>query len=242
MFKSFQNTSRTNGFNGFPALNFQMNNEAYGFTGCTFWLDAAYGTNTQTDLAAVSIWQTRIGGMTFTQATAGNQPRFIATDVTYNNYPIIEFVGTSKRVTSNYSFPLGLTVAAVANYSTINTINSFIGSTQNTYSVFIAGSAAGFNGCGISDGGSIFTGTTENTNVKIFILTKSLIVVNGISEGGTAPTWNTSFQFDQIGMRQANTSASLNGKISEIIMFNYEMTLSDCQRLSTNINSKYAIY
>jgi hypothetical protein len=241
MFKGFQNNRRSNGFNSFPALNFQMNNEAYGFTGCTFWLDAAYGLNTQTDLAAVSSWQPRIGYQ-FLQNTVANQPRLILSDAAYNNFSTVDFNGGSKRLTANYPISLGLTTAIIANYTTIQIVNNVIGSSTSNYSVFLGGSAANFNGCGISDGGNVFSGTTDNTNVKIFILTKSIILVNGVNEAGTPPTWATNFQFDQIAMRQTLTNQSLNGKVAEIIMFNYEMSLSQCQRLSDNINTKYAIY
>lgn len=240
MFKGFQSKSRQ--FNGFPNVNFQVNNEAYGFSGCTFWLDAAYGLNTQTDLAAVSSWQSRIGGINFIQTTAANQPRLILSDPSYNNYSSVEFNGTSKRVTGNYQLSTGLTIALIGNFGTLNTINTAIGSTTNAFSVFLGGSAANYNGCGIADGTNVFSGTTENTSVKVLVLTSSIILVNNSNEAGTPPTWLTNFQFDQIGMRQTNTTASLNGKIAEIVMYSYSMSLSNCQNLSDRLNSKYAIY
>jgi len=252
MFKGFQDTSRSPMFQGFPNLNFQMNNEAYGFSGCAFWLDAAYGLNTQTDLAAVSSWRDRIRGIEFVQATAGNQPRLNTANASYNNYPVIQFFDTARRLNSStddskgLSIPSNFTIALVANYNTSNNANSVFSNGNSGAStltaIVLGGSNAGVNGVAVYVNNSVQgSGTTESTTVKIGIITNTEIVVNGVQEN----TYS-SYTFDkiitQVGGGRSQAVTSLNGNIAEILVFGNTLSSNDCIRLSDNINSKYALY
>lgn len=245
MFKSFQNTSRTNGFNGFPALNFQMNNEAYGFSGCTFWLDAAYGTNTVTDAAAISLWQTKIGGLIFTQATVASQPSYVAADVSFNNYPTIN-TSTNRWMSNNFGITLNAnsTIAFVAKYDSLFG-NILLGTGPNpgqTTMVSLGGSIAGYTGVGWrNSSGTWFTSTVEDANAKIGIISLNDIIVNGANVFNN----NSNTVFPELVMQYIALGAQngyLNGRIAEIIIYNFKMTSNQMIDLSNRLNSKYAIY
>lgn len=245
MFKGFQNKSRQ--FNGFPNLNFQVNNEAYGFSGCKFWLDAAYGTNTQTNLAAVSSWTDKISNTTFTQETAGNQPRYNSSNILYNNLPTIESQGNTRRLENTTGFPLGKTVAFIANYNTISaTINSvysiYYTSNINPYGFFaVGGNSSGVNGVTFRDVNLTYhSGTTESTSVKIVVATPNAIYVNGVKESSS---YNGIGNYS-IGIILGNSTArndSLQGHLAEIISWNNDYTGSETI-ISDRLNTKYAIY
>lgn len=243
MFKGFQNKSRQ--FNGFPNLNFQVNNEAYGFSGCTFWLDAAYGLNTQTDLAAVSSWQSKIGGITFSQTTAANQPRYNAANGSYNNLPTVESQGTSRYLLNLVGTQVGQTVAFVANYNTILNLNPIFSPYNTTTSAFwgvgLGGSAAGVTGVFVRISNTSFVnGTTETTAVKIVVITPSAIYVNGVLENSS---------INQIANRSCNllmssstaNTDSLNGHMAELLFWNNDYSGYETI-ISNRLNSKYAIY
>lgn len=245
MFKGFQNTSRTNGFNGFPALNFQMNNEAYGFSGCTFWLDAAYGLNTQTDLAAVSSWQTRIGGVIFVQNTAANQPIFNLSDISFNNLPTVNANTTNKFMTNNSAISIdnNKTFAWISKPDANGLTDTILGS-NTAYTILLDSGAdnASITGPGVYSSSGSFTGITENTSPKISIWTYSTVVVNGtVEKTGTYTGRNDSFY----NLFRYNTGTSLynyNGRLAELIIYNYKMNSDQMTQLSSRLNSKYAIY
>jgi hypothetical protein len=69
-----------------------------------------------------------------------------------------------------------------------------------------------------------------------------MIVVNGVQEAVFTRVNGVSAILNQIGSASASTTAQLQGQIAEIIAFSSELSLSDCLQLSSNINSKYAIY
>lgn len=252
MFKGFQNNRRSNGFNSFPALNFQMNNEAYGFSGCSFWLDAAYGLNTQTDLAAVSLWTDKIKGVQFTQSTAGNQPRFVLSSVNLNNYPTIENIDGSRFMTAklNTGFNLtsNFTLVWIGKMNVNNNASVIMGNGPNSSEphsiIFHGGTSAGWNGFGYyQNGGFRLQGTTEGTNSRICIITNDTVMVNGVVENTGSigsdfqSTLNVLFKYDTV------SSFALRGETAEIIGWsNFKMTSSQMLTLSSNINTKYAIY
>lgn len=244
MFKGFQNKSRQ--FNGFPNLNFQMNNEAYGFSGCKFWLDAAYGTNTQTNLAAISSWTEKIQGITFTEATAANQPRYNSSNILYNNLPTIESQGLSRRLINTTGVSLGKTLAFVANYNTIINVNvvfsRYFTSITDPFGFFmLGGTATGINGVAYRNNNLTYsTGTTESTSVKIVVFTPNAIYVNGVKESSSS----SDFFIHGIQMIFANSTArsdSLQGHLAEIISWNDDYTGSETI-ISDRLNTKYAIY
>lgn len=246
MFKGFQNTSRTNGFNGFVSSpNFQMNNEAYGISSCIFWLDAAVGTNTQTNLGAISSWRDKFFPYSFIQNTVGNQPRYISSDVAYNNYPVVEFqdINRGLRVSPTTSKILGIqTIAFVANYNTINTRNLVFGdfANGNAYGVGLGGSVAIVTGPYMRTTVAETSATTETTTVKICVFSENLIMVNGVVES-TATNNFKGFTFDAIGY-VTNSANSLDGKVAEIIAYSKSIDSTQASNLSSIINSKYAIY
>lgn len=223
-----------------------MNNEAYGFTGCTFWLDAAYGTNTQTDLAAVSYWKTKVGSSNYIQDTAANQPRLIVSDALYNNNPTIQFHDTARRMNETLN-PLRLsatsTLVMICNYDTINTtVNSILGPTSGNINFFyLGGQAASYTGVGGQFNSLFFQNTTETTSPQIIVFTKNEIYINGsLSISSLTIPFET--QFVQLGCQSSSGASALIGRIAEILLFNYKFDATQVSSISGRLNSKYAIY
>jgi hypothetical protein len=247
MFKGFSDSSRNQEFHGFPNLNFQMNNEAYGFSGCTFWLDAAYGLNTQTDLAAVSSWEERILGMRFVQATAGAQPRLVVSEASFNNLPCIDFYSNSRFMQSFnglVNISKNFTVGVVYQVTSISAgANLLFDSTllANSKTIMLAGNNSSVTGLGIYPQISTAEMATniEDLLSHIGVLTDDEILVDGVQEITGSASFNTSF--DLLGA-SGNTSRRIQGKIAEIIVFNTKLNSSQCIALSDRLNSKYAIY
>ena len=247
MFKSFQDTSALQQFHGFPNLNMQQATSAYGFSGVTFWLDAAYGLNTQTNLGAVSRWQARVGGSVFEQATAGAQPRLILNDANYNNLPSVDAQDIARVMFSN----LGLKINPNISIAVISKVNTNIGNNG----IIGSNSASGGASQGITDGGSLagyngfgyqrfdvvqLQGTTESTNARIKIITSTNVIVNGVNEA--TGTFNDVYEAQYLFQLAGLTSRKLVGSIAEIIAFGYSMTSDEAIALSNNINQKYALY
>lgn len=246
MFKSFQDTSALQQFHGFPNLNMQQATSAYGFSGVTFWLDAAYGLNTQTNLGAVSRWQQRVGGGVFEQATAGSQPRLILNDANYNNLPSVESVDNQRVMSASIGLKLNnqFTIAIISKVNTVNTTNGIIGlpvATNLSTGIIDGGTNTGYNGFGYVRGDVLqFQGTTESMNARIKIITPTNVIVNGVNEStGTLSEVNELTTIFQIGN---STLRRLIGSIAEIIAFGYSMTSDEAIALSNNINQKYALY
>ncbi len=242
MFKGF---TKGQSFKTFPSLNFQMNNEAYGFSGCTMWLDAAWGLNTQTDLGAVSTWQSKVGNVIMTQATVANQPRFNASNSLYNNYPTVESQGTGRYMSTTSAINVGSTVAFVANYNTIVNANNLFAPSNTGTQVFIVGlggTGTGINGVYVRLSSGLYSsGTTENNSVKIVVITPNAIYVNGVLENSSANQINSrDFALLFLGSTSATTD-TLNGYCAELIFWNTDYTGNELE-ISTRLNAKYAIY
>lgn len=256
MFKGFQNTSRSNGFNGFPALNFQMNNEAYGFSGVLYHIDASYGLNTQTNLAAVTLWQPKIGSSYWVQSTAGNQPRLVTSDANFNNNPTIDFYDTSRWMnlfSGSVQVPVSSisTVVWIARMNAVNpdsnSWNTILGNNSsvvnNNYA--LGGTYGNTTGIGYTTNNNSQAMTTiENTNTHIVVMTDTFCIVDGVSVTFNISLLNNfnTFFWNRLGGSRDLTSQSINGQIAEIIIFPYKLTSNQAIALSNNINSKYAIY
>ena len=233
MFKGYNNRQQ----NGFTNLNFNGDYSAYGQSGCNFWLRADFGLNTQTNLGAVSLWQDYVSGFRFEQTTAGNQPRLLTSSASYNNFPAVEFQDTARFMTLiNDSISLR-TIAFISNYDTINQRNVLI--QGSGVAVELGGTNAGINGVSLLSNNITLrsSGTTENTNVKICVISRNIIMVNGVVENSS--TFDIDSSFTQISI--AGTG-SLRGKIGEIIGFSTSLNQDQALAISTQLNQKYAIY
>jgi hypothetical protein len=124
MFKGFSNRQ---GFNGVPNLTFGMNSfSAFDFNQVDFYLDPNYGLNTNVDLQPISFWVDRIRSLTFSEGTASRQPRYIASEPSFNGLPAVEFQSTTRNLfagTEN-GFSVGGTIAFVYK---LNLIPTFVG-------------------------------------------------------------------------------------------------------------------
>jgi hypothetical protein len=263
MFKGFSDSSRNKEFHGFPNLNFQMNNEAYNFSGCTFWLDAAYGLNTQTDLAAVTKWVDRIQNISFEQSTAANQPRLLVSDADFNNNPSIDFYSTARRMnaTSGYGISLSIRNTYAFVYKKISNSTGTSGNritplmvnnpaattAASIYGVFMSRTTStepiDSNTFGVGSNTSTFESSAGgDTNPHIAIVSGLNMVIDGVdvTPGVDWPGAGLATIL-QIG---GNGAANVNSvfKIAEKIVFARNLSLNECIRLCNNLNTKYALY
>jgi hypothetical protein len=250
MFKGFSDSSRNKEFHGFPNLNFQMNNEAFGFSGVTFDLDPAYGLITQTDLAAVSTWRDKIRGFNYVQATAGNQPRLVLSSATFNNNPVIDFFAQNRFLESTHgpTFSDKDTFAFVYQKLSDNT-----GAAPNQTKLFT--STSGVNsGLGFMLKSSLsnsvgwfnnitadYTSTTPyDTNPHIIVISKNAYIDNGTSltPSGSFTTSDMLTVLSGSVLRSSGTFL-----LARIIKYeNNNLSVQEATQLCTNINQKYAIY
>ena len=242
MFKGFP--SKRGQFNGFPNLNFQINNGAYGFSGLIHWYDAAYGTNTQTNGAAITSWQPRVGPYSFLQSTAANQPRFSLSDVYFNSYPAIDFYDTARGMTSQSPLLMGskVSIAFVGYIYSISTNFNLIiyNTTVASYYLVFGGNNANVTGIGIyNDTASFVLRTTiENMLPHIVIFTSQNIIVDGVVAASGTLSYPVAYN------RLSGTAASgaFNGKMAELLIYNQDLDSNKAIALSDNLNAKYAIY
>jgi len=68
-----------------PKNGIRPTNYAYGYSNVIHDFDPKFGLNTATDLAAISYWYDKVNNHKAVQATAGNQPRLILSEVNFNN-------------------------------------------------------------------------------------------------------------------------------------------------------------
>ena len=236
MFKGFSDSSRNQEFHGFPNLNFQMNNEAYGFSGCTFWLDAAYGLNTQTDLGAVSRWVDKAQNRLTYQHTAGQQPRLIASDPDFNNLPSIQFQSNIRfldleplDIPTSPAITIALAIKKNADMANANTILESLGN-----------ASVSIKPIAVWNGASIVMNSGVNDNLPhIVVITNNEIVVDGVQT--VTGNWIPSSSFKRLSHNAFSRNALAN--VAEIIIYNGNLLNSDqCIQLSDRLNSKYAIY
>jgi hypothetical protein len=248
MFKSFSDSSRNKEFHGFPNLNFQMNNEAYGFSGCTFWLDAAYGLNTQTDLDDVNSWKDRIRNIEFNQQTAASQPRLILSNANFNNKPTVQATSTARTLLSQSGADMdsNKTIAVIAKINTSTNSSPVIGtSTTVNTNILLGGTNANALGIGIYDaegatGATLITSTVEDASAHISVLNANRIIVDGV-QVATGSALVPTTQMNRL-FGSGTFSRGLIGDIAEVIIFNYLFNENECIELSYNLNIKYALY
>ncbi len=236
MFKGFNNRQQ----NSFPNINFGGNyGQAYNFSRCLLWLDAAYGTSTVVNGANVSLWQDKINGVQYTQATAGNQPTYVASDANFNNLPALNF--SSRFLRSTTSFALGTGTLAIVMRATANnqTSKNLILGNGDTIGFASGGVNAAITGYGFYNGNVALTRTNvEDANMHIIIANRDFIIIDGVNQ--TSATSNVFLNFTHIGGGDVNNSTSCT--IAEILIYDYNMSETDAIQLSSNINAKYLKY
>lgn len=216
------------------------NYSAYGFGNCTFWMDAAFGLNTNTNGASVTYWIDRIKGVTMTQTTAAQQPTLTLTDANFNNYPTLKFSGGRNMTFPTTGFPSDFTIVAVYKIIgiSVRTNDLLIGSDGNSCCISAQLTSHGERLTKYDS--SNFGASVNNTASHISILTSSDIYRDGasVASGGTATGLLAATQM-------GNNSASnrnLNSDVAEVLIYSKKLTTTEMVSLSSNINSKYAIY
>lgn len=241
MFKGF---SQGPMFRGFPQLTFNSGlGQAYGFSNCAMWLDAAWGLNTLTDGANISLWTDRIKNIKWIQSTSSNQPIYRATDSNFNNLPSIDFNNAAKIMTSDVgcSFATNATFAFVYKINTLNgTANKFLSDGVNTNWVQAA-AASGSTGFGFVTGATTMLNSVRDTSHHIGVISSAgFVYVDGVQVATGSMSLTTTFT--AIGWNTTNTQHNPFARIAEILVFNSPLSASDCVSLSANLNAKYAFY
>ena len=251
MYKAYQDTAKSALYKGFPALVHQMNNEAYGFSGCSFWLDAAQGLNTQTNLGAISQWVERIKKGKFEQTTAGNRPRLITSDINFNNLPVVEFNAQQRYLDAAVEFG-GMLVSPrktfllvfqkTSNASGTNHRTVLIGEPggANAGQSFNMEASSG-NNVGFFSGLSAqsISATPYNTNPHIIAVNVNGFVDNGVSVTVTGTTFEDAV-YSRISGSLGTTSGTF--KLAKVVCWEQLLSQTDLVQLCGNVNTKYAIY
>lgn len=244
MFKHF---SQKRGFEGFPRSNFRMQQSAYNFPDCLFWLDASFGVNTQVNLDPVIHWTDRISGIRFQQDSPTRQPRYVASDANFNNFPSVQTINASRSmiaVNGSINPTKTRTLAFVAKADAFSAGTTFLsGLTQSDGEISLGGTNAAQTGIGVYN--AFFTQrmvtTIEDTAPHIVLINENEIWVDGVSQSVTGTGWTVFSAWLQI-FGQPGLGYGLQGRIAEILLFNQKITGADAVSLSDNINAKYAIY
>lgn len=237
MFKGFNNRQQ----HSFPNINFGGNyGQAYNFSRCLLWLDAAYGTSTVVNGANVSSWVDKINGVTYSQGTAGSQPTYVASDLSFNNLPALNFSGFRLMFGSN-TFGLGsLTHAIIVRATSVLAVAHNIILGEGQFAGFGGlGNAAAATGYGYYSSSTAFTKTNiEDTAMHIIVANRNFIIIDGVNQ--TSQTSATTLLFSAIG--SSNGNFGTNSVIGEILLYDYLMSETDAIQLSANINAKYLKY
>jgi len=227
-----------------PRNGLRVTNYRYGFGGAYFDLDARFGTNTKTDLAAITDWTDQISNITFSQVTAANQPRFIAAEVLFNSFPCIDFHTNARLLVSTSQIGLlsEFTIAVVSKITTINTNNNCIlaNATSNPNGRLSLNNTTSGVGFGFQGSGTLQAATSD-TNEHLSIITNTEIVIDGaqVDTGAFSPQ----ISFSSLGGTvAASTNQNSIAKISRIIFWNTKLSSDECITLSTLMNIDYAIY
>jgi len=241
-------------FRGFPSLNFQMNNEAYSFSGCTFWLDACAGLDTQTNLGAISKWVEKTRGIIFAQTTAGNQPRLILNDANFNNKPSVDFFNANKRLALsgssigvNRNQTLAIVFRKQSNAAGTNAhLTALLGSSSGNCFIAEHGTTnVSFTetvGIGGSNNTAVYSDNgIGDANPHIVVLSGANFISDGaaVTPSGSYP-W-ASFEFSYISGEGGSNS---NGviQVAEVVIWNRSCSQAECIEISDGLNDKYAIY
>jgi hypothetical protein len=247
MFKGFNNSSI---FSGVPRSNFGMDKTAYNFGGAKFWLDAAFGLNTQTDLAAISSWTERLTGFSFLQATAGNQPRLVLNDPNFNNLPSIQAADSSRwmeAISGGLEISPNFTAALVVKSDSFTglTFSGLMGTTNaeaSTLNGFKAGGSSTLEGFGfLRNNVTTFQTGSNSTAPSIVIMNNNKIFVNG-SLAYSASSINQSTTLRLMFRLGGNNGWSFIGRIAEVVAFERNFSDTEALELSTRLNSKYNLY
>jgi len=243
MFKGFQGGYQSTNkkmFNGFPLLNFQQADSAYGFAGCVFWLDASQGLDTQTDGGNVNRWVEKINGIIFSK-TAGT-PVLTLNDADFNNLPTVS-IPTNAYFDSNNPFGFARDSVLVIVYRKNGGVVQYNALFSPTLSVPTISNASSTK-LGVFSGTSneVMTATIGIDSAShILILTKDKIFYDGVEQTVTG-SWRLDIAWTALSGAGSSTNRGLNGSIAEILSFNNPLTSEQCIALSDALNAKYNIY
>lgn len=232
-----------------------------------FWLDAGFGLpNGTIDGSLVSSWNDLVLGVSFQNSNSSWQPTYRSSDIDFNGLPVIHFTSAGRGLTSfNLSGPTigtSQTVAVVYQYITqtvgLYAHNCIIGN-EETYLtpnqprfnfITLNHNAPHTNNLGIGYWqGSNSVSQFINGSTTIFDFLPRILIISGnaLIYNGTSITKTNNGIIASTGNmlgagRLQNTTAGGAWKLAELIVWNENYSVSDCLDISSELNTKYAIY
>jgi hypothetical protein len=236
-----------------PRNGIRVTEYRYGFGNCIFHLKADHVDN-PVNLGAVSKITDSVLGRTFVQGTDGNKPRFIASSANFNGFPSLQFHDNNRRMTLPFGYlawGVNNTLVMVAKVDTQNTFNMVFGDSETSANsgFHFGGSLTSLNGIGFNLTNLLmgFADGTEDTAPHIVILNKDFIIVDGTVYawtfwGSTTPASMFVFGINQLGSNRNNAASCLRGEFREALIYDSVFDSDDGLKLSSILNSEYAIY
>lgn len=214
-------------------------NYKYGFSGCYFDLDARFGTNTKTDLAAISSWSDQIAGVSYTHATAGNQPRYIAADSNFNNFPSIQRQTSARWLGSinGVGIRQGFTLVYVGKVDTNNGANSCLENNPtlggSAGDIILALTPTVLLGSDAAD----LTTAIDNTSPFILVANTNELWINGVQQ----VTGNIKLTRTINTLGRNGSGSNDVGRTTRLMLFE-GIGGSSFAQLSDNVNKDYLAY
>jgi hypothetical protein len=249
MFKGFSDSSRNNEFHGFPNLNFQMNNEVFGFSGAVMDFDAEHFTSTKINNANVVFWNDKINQIQFIQNTAAQQPLYVLNDSEFGNKPSLNFnLGTKNLISvplkgfNTIAFAVKVDVAAVQD----NAVNCLLKNSQfsnNGQVVSVNSGSTGVKGIGVYRGTNYATQDIESgvkdLNVHFSAISSNAISVDGVLSSTNNFSWiNT---FDMMGESSTGLIRDgIRGRVARIIFYNSNLSETQLVQLTQRMKDYYS--
>lgn len=241
---------------GFPKQRVISGVSAYGQAGITNWLDAGRLDTITLNAGRVSRWIDWVGGVDFTQNSAGQQPLYNSSYVDFNGKPSVQADTNVRHLVSVASiaqmFLQGKWFLACVLKPTAFNVNALGMSVFGFYGVFldIAPLLMWFASTNnqIRWGDTITVSETSNLNPYIVIITsEGKICLNGVITTFPSNFNNKERAIIRLFRSVQNVALVENqtnflGHIGELIVGSGEMNDADIIRWSNNINANYLIY
>lgn len=192
------------------------------------------------DISAISCQQ---GNENMIQATAADQPLFIATDSDFNNQPSAEFDGVTETMTSDYAsaFEQPNTIFVVGKQAVTGAGQQFFwdGRTSTNRHFFLDND----NPMQMGDNNTDINGANANTNAYIFAGRWALLAnfyLDGVLQGsGDTQTGGQSFDGFQLAARNGGAANFANWKFTRLLFYFRGLNNSELNAIGTELAGIY---
>jgi len=213
--------------------------------GLTFWLDAGVGITIAT---GVSQWNDRsANAFNVTQATGGNQPTFLASDI--NGRPAVQFVAASShnlaRAASVTVPNQAYTIFCVKKEDTVGTQRTHFSSSSSATGLSLSSTAASaydvrFLAVASHSGGTVPTVYEVEEYTRAGTGTANFLKINGTTVGIGGGTGDMVIGAG-IGVGMFASSEFFNGKIAELIVYDSGLSGANASAVRGYLGAKYGI-